>query len=518
MQAVSPAFETVVQQSVNTPRHALKIAWERSQNPLVTFATVGTSLVGGDDIIQGELDAVVQPDIYQYDEETDGVVEMTTDRRLTEPVGGMALGVANIVLQNTDKRYTPGFDPVIGSYILPNRPIKIYGGFKVSGQDKVLPLLYGLTQTPKENKRNRLVNIAAFDYISYIDDFKLDSVKYTNKRSDEIIADILDTIGFSVDQYQLDQGLNIIGFAYYDKNVRAGSIIQALCEAEEAVFYQDEQGLIRFENRKHYQVAPYNTVVWTIDQDKIIDWQEDESIGVINRVTVKASPRVVQPLQEIWRSGQVIEIHQGESMEFFVNFMNPADDITTPEEDVDYTANTESDSTGTSLTGDLDVGITKFVTSALITLTNNYAGTMYVTLLRLRGTPAVTTAVIEEFFEETDSQDNYGERSLDIQNNFIDTSSFAYYLARALVRKYSSPYRSIRITIPAVLQLQLRDLVSVQDPDTGDYTEYRVMRIQNNLQKIHTQNLTLRAVTDYESDVAAIVGTSLVGGADVVGI
>lgn len=511
MQTVSAAFQTACNATTRKPKQTLKIAWERNSDPAVVFAVVGTSTVDGNDIVQGELEVITPMDLFQFTDESDRPVTLGFDRRVQEPLGGIAYAVADLILQNTDKRFTPLFDGTIGNYILPNRPIKIYCGFDLGAFVKTIPVMYGLTGQPKEDKRQRVTKIQIFDYLSYINEYQLETAKYANQRSDQIIADILNTMGFGSDQYDLDVGLNVIDFTWFEKGTRAGNVICQLCEAEEGYFYQDEQGLLKFENRRHYNSAPHTVVQWTIGQDEILDWQEDSTVGIINRCIVKANPRTIVTDKEIYKLGEIIQLEHKETKTIWATFTDPCNAITDPVATTDYTVNSESNGTGTDVTAKVAIVMTKFATSAKPEVTNSSGGTAYITFLRLRGDPAVVLDPVEEMYEDTTSQGIYGVSELVVENNFIDDPAFAYYLARTLVRKYKDPLRRIRITVQAIPQLQLKDRISVQDPDTGDYTEYRIMGIQGYFEKEgFLMNLTLREISDLEADTPAIVGTSTV--------
>ncbi len=514
MQTVSSDFQDECNATIRQPRHNLKVAWERTENAGVVFGVVGTSTVDGNDIVQGELTVITQMDLFEFTDETDYLLQLVWERRVQEPLGGIAYALGDLLLENTSKRFTPDYDGTIGSYILPQRPVKLFTGFYYDSIEKTIPAIYGLTDQFKENKQNRTVKVGLFDYLSYINEFQLETSIYADQRSDQIIADILENeMGFSTSQFSLDTGLNTIGFAWFEKGTKAGDAIRAICEAEEGYFYQDEMGLLRFENRRHYNDSPHDTVQWTIEKDEILDWQEDETVQIINRCTVIAKPRTIQSTVEVWRAGEVIEVEHGEAKEVWADFEDPCNDIEALTATTDYKANTKSDESGSDITSDMSMAQAEFTTSAKITITNNSGGKAYITFLRLRGDPATIDNPIEEMYEDTTSQDSYGVREITIENNFIDSESFAYYLARTIVRKYKDPLRRIKILVQCVPQLQLKDRIKVKDMDTDTYTEYRLMAIRAIMtDQGFLQELTLREISDLEADCPAIVDTATVDG------
>jgi hypothetical protein len=513
-------YDTECTASTRQPVYDLKVAWTRVKDTSLDYAIVGTSIVGGTDIIDGQPATITAMDYFYYYDEAQRTVMLTYERVREEPLGGVSYAMGDVVLDNTTNRFTWGVSDTIGTALKPRRPCKIFMGLRVLSQDKNIPVLYGLTGNMIEDKVTSRYSFQVYDYLNYINEYVLGSQEiYTNQRADEIIADLLTTMGFNANQYSLDEGLNVIGYAWFDKGTRAGDAIRKLCEAEEGHFYQDEHGVLRFENRRHYLTSPHTTSQWTINAEDILMWEEDKTVPIINSCTVTAKPRSVQPTQEIWRDGIVEEVNKGEAKEIWANFENPSSDITAITATTDYIANTKSDGSGTDITSKVSISVDEFATSAKLTITNSYGGIAYLTLLRLRGTPAVVTSEIEQTYSDADSIEDYGTKELKIDNDFIDDDSFAYYMARAIVRKYKSQLRRIRITVPGLPQLQISDKVYVEDRDTATKAYYRVMKIRTRMSPGQfLQTLTLREITAEEADTPAIVGTSTVDSSDVVWI
>lgn len=452
--------------SVRHPTHVLRIAWNKSIDNTIDFAVVGTSTVGGKDIVQGTFGVFTKPDAFNYIEETTAALKLETERILEEPLGGIAYAQADVTLDNNSLRYTPNINSTVGTALLPKRPIKIYLGVRIGGIDRPVPNVYGLTGMPVEDKNNRTVSIHCFDFIKFLDETYLESTMYQDQRSDEIIRDLLiNEAGFSTDQIVLDTGLNVIPFAWFEKGTSIGNAIRKICEAEEAVFYQDEQGLLLFENRRRSRTTPFNSPVWTINSEDILFWEENPNTILINRCTVKSSPREVQATQEIWRDGLVEEIGPGDTIEVWANFDDPVTAITSPVAGTDYIANSASDGTGSSMNSDVSIVVTTFAKNAKLEITNNGAMITYLTLLRLRGTPAIVTSKIEEIYEDDSSVSKYDRHELVVENDFINNASFADYMAQALVDKYKEPRKRLVLTVPAIPTLQLRDMVRVKDMD-----------------------------------------------------
>ncbi len=466
------------------------------------FATVGTSVVGGTDIVQGTGESAINDsDAFQYFDETERVIRLEYERRLLEPLGGTSIAMADVVLDNTDLRFTPDYNATIGTALRPNRPIKMFIGFEVQGQTKTIPIIEGLTLQPQEDKMRRTVKIGAYDFMKSLNETPLESVIYTDQRSDEIITNILSDAGVGASSYELDQGLNTVGFAWFEKGQTAGERIRQICEAEEGIFFQDEQGTLRFENRDKYSQAPYNAHVWTIDPGDILEWNQATSSQIINRVIIRGAPRSVKGESEIWRNGVEEVIEPSESLTIWADFEDPVSDITQPSVNTDYTAFTETGGAGSNITADISIAaIDEFAKAAKMVITNNNAGTAYLNLLKLRGTPATVDYEIKEVFQDDNSIVDYNEHQKEIENQFIDKRAFAANMAQNIVRRSKSPLDVLKLKIRGIPQLQLRDRVRVKDQDLGTYTEYRLIVIKGVYEPgSFIQTLTLRKITSNEA-------------------
>lgn len=466
------------------------------------FLIVGTSLVGGTDIVQGTGESAINDsDAFVYFDETARVIRMEYERRLLEPLGGTSIAMADVVLDNTDLRFTPDFNATIGTALRPNRPIKMFIGFEVEGQTKTIPIIEGLTLQPQENKLRRTVKISAFDFMKSLNETPQESTIIVGQRSDQIISTILTDAGIGASSFELDQGINTVGFAWFEKGQTAGDRIRQICEAEEAIFYQDEQGILRFENRDKYTQAPYNAAVWNIDPGDILEWRQSSSSEIINRVIIRGAPRSVKGESEIWRNGVEEEIAASASLTIWADFEDPTSDITQPSANTDYTAFTQTGGGGTDITADISIAtIDEFAKSAKMVITNNNAGTAFLNLLKLRGTPATIDYEIKEVFQDDNSVTDYNEHQKIIENQFIDNRAFAANMAQDIVRRHKNPNNVLVLRIRGIPQLQLRDRINVKDQDLSTTTEYRLIGIQGVYEPgSFTQTLTLRKITTNEA-------------------
>lgn len=500
-EAIWTPFNSITTATVRPLRARCLISWSRSID-VSAYAIIDSSVVGGFDIIQGYGDTGInEADSFSYEDETERVIRLEYERHLIEPLGGTSIAMADIVLDNTDLRFTPDYNATIGTAIKPNRPMKIFIGFDVQGQTKTIPIIEGLTLQPREDKSRRIVSISAYDFMKFLNEKPQETTIYTDQRSDQIIEDILTRAGVGSNSYALDQGLNTVGFAWFEKGQTAGDRIRQICEAEEGIFYQDENGVLRFENRDKYSQPPFNSHVWTIEPDDILEWEQQSSSEIINRVIVNAKPRSVKGEAEVWRNGTEEQVAGGGGqLVIWADFEDPVSSLTAPAATTDYLALTGANGTGTNITASVTIAMEAFTKSAKLTITNSYAFKAYINVLRLRGTPATVDYEIQEVFQDDTSISEYNEHQQEIDNEYIDNRSFASNMAQDIVRRYKDPLATLRLKIRGVPQLQLRDWVRVKDQDLNTYLNYRIVGIQGVFEPgSFIQTLSLRKISSDET-------------------
>lgn len=476
MQSIVTPLEAVLTADTRTIRMNIRASWLKIQDPAIVYATVGASVVGGSDLVQGQSSVITNADLFDYVDESQYGMRVDYDRRIDEPRGGTSHAIANVLLDNINQRFTPNQNATIGTALEARRPIKMSLGFVAGGVDRLVQIITGLTASkPKNGRTNKTVEIEVFDYITFIDNAQLQAATYENQRSDQIIESILTGLGFGSTQYSLDQGINTIGFAWFDKDKSAGRRIRELCEAEEAHFYQDENGILRFENRNHYANFPHQTAQRTIDPADILTDEDDLSTRIINRGIVIAKPRKVDAVAStLWTHSIVESIPAGSSVTVWAAFYDaeggqnklPVKEITTPAGATDYVGNTAADGSGSDRTASLSVAVTNFVESAKIVITNNHGtDTVYVTTLQLRGKAARVSQAIQAVSEDAGSINKYEAQEYTVQNDLIQSPTVAQTIADNLVAKYKDPMTRRRIRIPGIPHLQLKDLINVVNPD-----------------------------------------------------
>jgi hypothetical protein len=352
----------------------------------------------------------------------------------------------------------------IKDYILPSRPIRLYDGYDINGFKANVPKFVGLTKgMPNSDYRKRDTQIQANDFLDYIMNKKIDNTAmWTAEWTDTVIEDLMiNECGFATSQFDLDQGINRIPFGYVDKGGSLSSFLKDLVEAELGYFFQDENGIIRFWNRHHFNELPNNRPCRNILTSQVIEESIPRDDKILNVVEVEGKPRRRESTQPLWEQPQKAELNPSGKTSLWYNFSDPMWAITTPQANVHYTANTKDDDTGENITSDITVSsIHKFSTSCNIVWNNANSSRAYLSLT-LWGEPCKPIGDVYYRSQCDCSVTAYGEENHihKIDNDFI-SQDYCESLAKLILGDYCSPHDHKELTIKAIPELQLGDMVS----------------------------------------------------------
>lgn len=504
MQTVSAAFTTATSATGQLVAIGVLIAWTKQINPSFQFFKIGTSLIGGPDFIpSSSATAPAYLDKYQYFDYSDYALSWSVTRNMGQFPYGTFGAEGDVVLDNTSLLFMPGYDGLIGNFITVGRPIKIATGFG----SETINLITGLTTQPQNDVQNRIMTLQSFDGMDYINMFisqaagslTVNGLYFSTPGSpiyfDQIIGDLLEEVGFSVTDFVLEQSLQgPVGYmAPYGQSV--GDMIQQICEAEQGLFFFDENGVAHFWNRQH--IANNNTVQWTFDETTMVNFQP-ESTTLINDVTVQAQPRAVQTNQIVWQSTSSYEVLAGTTLDVFVDFSDdngalPIVQVDTPVFVTSATTSFYTTSYDDTTDGSINDGSQAFITVSStflfgttyrVSFQNSSTNTsVFISTMTIYGEPATVTAVINQEYTSPSSIQLYGTnpsnngQPLVIQNDLIQDSDTALADAYKLVNDYSIPYTRATADVFSVPQLQIGDYVTVALQDTGVTNNYTVVGI-----------------------------------------
>ncbi|TAL08212.1 MAG: hypothetical protein EPO02_13575 [Nitrospirae bacterium] len=510
MQSVNAAFTAEEKDFTRRIVENLLISWHR-QNVLgnKTF-TIGVSTIGGNDIIGITAGAVGSPSNYKYFDESAYAMSLGWERGYNMPTGGLTMALAEAVLDNSSGRFTPrymGGNSEISTAILPSRPAIINAGFNIGGVNISIPQFAGLiSDQPEVGVRDRSVNLKLMDYVSYFKDKKLDTaVMFTGQRTDQVLTTLSSLMGMNTAQYDYDTGVNLIPFGYFPVGTNFADAFGQLVEAEGGHYYQDESGTFKFENRYHWNSAPYTNVQMVINTSQVIDAKSPDLSHLINLVEITSNIRTKQTDQLLFTLASPLTLAPNTTTDLFVNFNDPILALDTP---AYWVANSISDGTGTDLTSSVTLkSYSAFAQAAKLTFNNSSSSTAYITSLTLYGRPALVSTNLYYRAKDDSSVTAYDTQILTLNNDFIGSQIWAQTLSQMILNDFSDPSNIQQITIKAMPQLQLGDLISWQ----GRY--WRIFDYKTTLDPSvgFTQDLLLlqKTITSYFR-----IGISTIGGSD----
>lgn len=526
MQTVSSAFTTAAAAPANQPNFGVLISWLKNFTPGTQFFQIGVSQIGGTNPIKGAGNNITLFDKYDYVVESGNVNNLTVERTMSAiPIGIMSAQL-DLELNNATKRYLPKFDPTIGNYIKPGRPIKINSGFN----DEVIAQFTGFTGRPKTSLGNRKFNVHAFDAMEFLNNFTSNLGMQTNISAKDFIALLLVEAGFSSSAYVLEDSVqSAIGFINpYGK--KSGELIDEVVRAEGGLFFFDEQGIARFWNRLHFDLN--STPVGTLNYSNLIDLQFNDT-PVINSVRMIAKPRAVTANQLVYRLAQSIELQPGEVQQFVFNIKDddgdlPCTTIDTPlyvDSQITsfYRTNTKSDGSGSPQNNLITrTNWTTWGTGGMIEFTNSSTSdVMYITDLQIYGTPAkVVTTIVEEYTDAASIADNgvnpdNSGQIIEYTNDYIQDRGTAQAFVFNIVNQFSQVGRQLNGIPFANPAWQFGDVFTVNIADTSETLTMVMLGNKLNMDRTTalSQQMTLeeRTFRNYFK-----IGVSQIGGPDAI--
>lgn len=517
MQSVSAAFTAEERDEVRNVTQGLLVSWKKDTTPLtVRTFTIGVSTIGGSDLIGVNPGSIGGPGNYKYFDETNNVLSLAWEHGLNMPTGGLAKGMAEGVLENTDGRFLPdymGGNSELFTAILPRRPFIVNAGFELDGVPQNITQFSGIfTRQPEVESREKRLRFVGADYTDFFQNRYLDrEAMWTSLQTDVVMEDLLVSMGLSTAQFELDPGINVIPFGHYPVGTKYSRIFHELAESENGHFYQDEEGIFRFENRYHWDSGVHTAVSQIIFTADVLDAKAPDTDHIVNVVEIKSKEISKQPLQPILNYNLPILVEAGSTKEVFFEYEDYVLAVTTPTNggiDSYYLADNTGDGTGTDLTDNIQIkSISNFAKASKIVFQNVGSTQAFIYKVVISGRPAKEIHDIYVRTQDDSSVTAFEERPFLIENPFIQNQTWAQSYAQMILNDYSAPENIQRLTIRAHPSLQLGDLVSWQ----GRYWRIFDKKLSLSPSEGFTEELSLlqRTPVSYFR-----IGISTIGGSD----
>jgi hypothetical protein len=536
MQTTTSGFSSVVNASYRQVNSSISLSWLKTLVAGISFFTVNTSLIGGNDIINGGTNTNPSYfDKYLYTNYGNYAKNWSVDRQIGQYPFGLIMAQADVELDNSSNLFTPNFDATIGSGILPGRPLKIATNM---GPYDSFQQFAGYTGQPEQNVVGRSMLLHAYDVVDYLNSYRFSTYSgvtfsgmLTNYTTASAIAYYLGKLGFSSTQYSLDSSLlDPIPFISVTDR-RFGEVLSDLMTAEQGLFFADESGLPKFWNKQHF-LTTSGMQAFNLNYNNTVSI-EYANAPIINDVVVTAMPRSVKTSRSVYSLGTAQAIGAGQSLDIFASFSDtngslPVTTVTTPSYSAAailssyYSTNASADGSGAALNTFISLTATYlFGTSYKATFTNTGTQTIYITALVLYGTPATVDNTLNIEYLDQASIDAYGRNpanngdALAIQNDFVQSQSAATAIAFGIVSQYKAANKHYKVEAFANPALQIGDYGTLTMPDTN---QTKTVWLTGKTDKLSpggnlTQELLLEERTLYtyfKINVSAIGGTDVI--------
>lgn len=522
MQDVSAAFTAEEIDNVRRVVANLLVSWHKDSLLNNISFQIGTSLIGGNDVIGANPGAIGSPGNFRYFDESQYVTQLSWERGLQIPRGGFSVALAEATLDNTSRRFLPdymGGSSELFTSILPRRPALISAGFNYGGIDNLIPQFAGIfNKNPQVDMRNREVSLNAADFNDFFANRDVDQTAiYTGVTTDVIMENVLLDQGMSTSQYDLDPGITQIPFAIVEKGMKLDNLFNKLAQAEYGHFFVSEEGRHLFRNRQWGDNDTYQRVIYT---SQVINQEAPTEDHIINVVEIKSDIRQKAINQKLWDLASPVVVPANGTVEIFADFTDdngalPVLAVTAPAYAAGgattsaYATNVVEDNSGATNNSAISLkSYYQFATAYKMVFENSSSINTFITALALFGRPAKKISDLYIRKERQASTTSYEERPLLIDDNpFIQDQIWAESLAELLLEDFSDIDNIQRLTIRALPSLSLWDLVSWQG------RSYRVFDIKTRLDPgsgfVQDVSLLQRTIRQFFR-----IGISLVGSTD----
>ena len=405
-----------------------------------------------------------------YDEITNDVENISIRRGRDSELGVASLGTLELRVSDPNRKYSPeNSTGVLYGKLLPRRVIKVEATLGITTTSLFYGYLENLICHPKHDEQETY--LYAVDGLDFLSRAEIKSTLYKNQLTGTLIGHILDDADWSAALRDIDAGQLTVPLASWD-NATAWSAIGDLQSSEFVSFaYIDGRGYLCWEDGAHREDA---ALAATFDDDYFGIGYEYGAKDIYNEIRVTYKKFELQPLAEIWRLEEIPSIEAGLAGTYWASFTDFADSITTPVATTDYTANTAANGSGTDKTAQIAITTTKFAQGAKLVVTNNDAGTIYITLLRLRGELYDTKSSITVKNEDAISQAAYQKRVLSFETKFLTDATIAQTYASNALAKYKNPGANITLSLIAtpdssadVIERKISDEIRVKNARLG---------------------------------------------------
>lgn len=295
------------------------------------------------------------------------------------------------------------------------------------------------------------VSVTSYDVMRDLAETELRGLTLqVGQSEDDLVTAILDACPTAAQPIarSLDAGVDTFPYAFHDvgPGLLASTLLQDVAESSFALIACKGDGTLILKSRQSRALGSssftFTNTMHGLRAPADVDNLYNRIRVTIRPTTIDAAATTVLYAQPVGTSPVV---QPGETIEVWVEYRDPNEsqtlvgglDVVDPlVSGTDYVGNAAADGSGANLTASLSVVITPFASTALIEITNNHATSpVYVTTLQVRG-KGVYDRGPQTY--EASSEEDYGNRPLNIELRYQADASIAQSYATYLLQQYST--------------------------------------------------------------------------------
>jgi hypothetical protein len=417
--------------------------------------------------------------------------------RASQLTGRSKSGKLRATLDNRSGDYNPfnTASPIYGN-ILPGRPVRLLGT-SATQSDQAIWQGFLTRITPQVFLGGDATAILeATGPLGQINLDQIEVAMVTAQRTDQVVDDILDAAGWGAGSgYRtLDTGKTTISRYWADRTYTIAALQQV--EATEGGFIREgKDGKIIFDNR-HHRLAGVGLTSQATYSDasgaaRVYSrlTQDDPLPHIFNIFQTDIQTYTVASLAVLWtlsESGSSSPaIAPGVARTWIARYpttasANSAEAVnawTTTAATTDMVGNAAADGSGTNVTSDIGIAVSKNSETMAITLTNNGSVIAYVTKLQARGTAVTADDPVTIQATDATSQTAFGKRTWPSRTKFIPDSDEGVDWADFNLSIYKDPTAMLQMTyfankdtasVNEMLDRDISERVTVVAANTAD--------------------------------------------------
>jgi len=386
--------------------------------------------------------------------------------RASQLTGKSKAGTLRATLDNRSGDYNSfnTSSPIYGN-ILPGRPVRLLGT-SATQSDQAIWQGYLTRITPQVFLGGDATAILeATGPLGQVNLDQIEVAMVTAQRTDQVVDDILDAAGWGAGSgYRtLDTGKTTIS-RYWANRTYTVTALQEIESTEGGFIREGKTGKIIFDNRTHRlggvgltSQATYSDAAGAarVYSGLIMD---DPLPHIFNIFETDVQTYTVASLAVLWtlsESGASSpSIIPGVARTWIARYpttasANSAQAVnawTTTAATTDMLGNTAADGSGTNVTADIGIAVSKSSETMAITLTNNGSVLAYVTKLQARGTAVTADDPVTIQASDSTSQTAFGKRTWPSRSKFIPDTDEAVNWADFNLSIYKDPAATLQMT------------------------------------------------------------------------